>query len=341
MLPFEDYNLVSLAPSNPSNSMASGSACELKVGSQSENERSFSYDEAFCRNIGILTVEEQTRLCASRVALAGMGGVGGVYVEALARMGVGRFSIADGDDFEVVNFNRQMGGTLSSVGQNKARTMAQRIHAINPEATVNVWETHLNEGNVAEFLKDADVVVDAIEAFEIAAHRLLLREARARRLVAIFAAPMGFSAAMLIFGNEGMTADEYFDWQDGQGNMEQMARLALGVAPTGLHRANFDLRYVDMEQHTGPSNIAACLLCSGLVATEVARQLLRRPGARYAPAYLQFDSFSQRLSRGRLRWGNRGLGQRLKKWVLMRQFRTIHPRSVVRMSANYGAAPHT
>src|SRR5436190_7249977 len=76
----------------------------------------WSYEEAFRRNRGLCTDNEQHILRNSRVAIAGMGGVGGVHLVTLARLGVGKFTIADPDSFDVVNFNRQYGATMSNLG---------------------------------------------------------------------------------------------------------------------------------------------------------------------------------------------------------------------------------
>src|SRR5271165_2808853 len=69
-------------------------------------DTAWSYDEAFVRNRGLISSEEQRRLRDCRVAIAGMGGVGGVHLATLARLGVGHFTIADPDEFEIANFNR-------------------------------------------------------------------------------------------------------------------------------------------------------------------------------------------------------------------------------------------
>lgn len=66
----------------------------------------FDYDTAFSRNIGLVQPEEQQVLRGSTIAIAGMGGVGGVHLTTLARMGVGNFHIADFDIFEVHNLIR-------------------------------------------------------------------------------------------------------------------------------------------------------------------------------------------------------------------------------------------
>ena len=68
----------------------------------------FDYNTAFSRNIGWVTADEQRVLRGKRIAIAGMGGVGGLHLLALTRLGIGKFSIADPDTFELANFNRQV-----------------------------------------------------------------------------------------------------------------------------------------------------------------------------------------------------------------------------------------
>src|SRR6186713_2900679 len=77
------------------------------------------YERAFQRNLGLISDDEQQVLRRACVAVAGAGGVGGLHLLALARMGIGRFHLADYDTFEVSNFNRQFGATVSSIGQSK------------------------------------------------------------------------------------------------------------------------------------------------------------------------------------------------------------------------------
>src|SRR5688572_27053803 len=94
----------------------------------------WSYEEAFCRNLGLISREEQQKLRNSRVAIAGMGGVGGVHLLTLARLGIEKFTIADPDEFELANFNRQAGANIETLGQSKAGIMAAQARLINPEA---------------------------------------------------------------------------------------------------------------------------------------------------------------------------------------------------------------
>src|SRR5437867_9916117 len=79
----------------------------------------FNYDTAFSSNIGWVTESEQASLKTKRVAIAGVGGVGGVHLLTLARLGITRFTVADLDQFELKNFNRQVGATTAAVGRPK------------------------------------------------------------------------------------------------------------------------------------------------------------------------------------------------------------------------------
>ena len=82
-------------------------------------------DEAFSRNIGLLSKEEQDLLANTRVAIPGMGGVGGLHLITLTRTGVGKFNLADFDTFEPANVNRQFGARVPDFGRPKMEVMKE------------------------------------------------------------------------------------------------------------------------------------------------------------------------------------------------------------------------
>jgi molybdopterin/thiamine biosynthesis adenylyltransferase len=292
---------------------------QSEVGPAAAEGRAWSYDEAFVRNLGLIGRDEQRRLRESRVAIAGMGGVGGVHLITLARLGVGRFSIADPDTFETANFNRQYGAMLRNVGHKKAEVMAQEALEINPELDLRIFREPITAANVGEFLEGASVFLDAIDFFSFDTRRLIFREARQRGIWAITAGPVGFSAAWLLFDPNGMDFDTYFSLHDGMPPVDQFAAFTIGLAPAGTHWPYLDLSEVKGKAARGPSAGLACQLCSGIAAVEVAKVILGRKPLRPAPCYAQFDAYRCLLRRGRLRWGNRGPLQRLKRAVLRRR----------------------
>ena len=97
------------------------------------SEPAFSYAEMTTRNAGFVTPAEQERLRAASVFIPGVGGMGGAAFMALVRAGIGRFTIADLDRFEVSNLNRQLFATLDTAGRLKAEAAAEAALRINPE----------------------------------------------------------------------------------------------------------------------------------------------------------------------------------------------------------------
>jgi hypothetical protein len=278
----------------------------------------WSYDLAFSRNRGLISLSEQEVLRRSRVAIAGLGGVGGVHLVTLARLGIGNFSIADPDRFEVGNFNRQIGATTETLGKSKAEVMAAQALAINPEADIRVYPELITRENVSEFLAGCDVFLDGVDFFAMEARRLLFRKAQEQGIWSVTAGPLGFSTAWLSFDPHGMSFDRYFDFRDGMSPLEQAVAFAAGLAPRATHRTYFDLSQVDLGAHRGPSASLACQLASGVAAAQVVKILLRRGPLFAAPHYFQFDAYKGRLCHGRLWFGNRGPLQRLKRSILRR-----------------------
>ena len=277
----------------------------------------WSYREAYSRNLGLISAQEQERLRTSHVAIAGLGGVGGVDLVALARLGIGKFTIADHDVFEVRNTNRQYGATRSARGRLKADVMCEIVRDINPEAEIRVFREPIGPGNADAFLEGVDVMVDGIDAFEIDVRRLLYRKAREWGIYALGAGPVGFSTVWVIFGPQGMTFDRYFDLSDQMDATAQFVAYVVGMAPSMLQRPYMDLSYLDVKNHSGPSAGLACQLASGVVAAEVLKILLARGRIYEAPYYHQFDAYLGRFIRKRLIFGNRHPLQLIKRrWLL-------------------------
>src|SRR5205809_5797327 len=127
----------------------------------------FSFLAAFDRNIGWLTEWEQLALRSKRIAIAGMGGVGGFHFLTLARLGIGAFSIADLDHFEIANFNRQVGATMDTIGRPKVDVLAEMALAINPELNISRFENGVQDHNIDAFLAETDLFIDGFDFFAL------------------------------------------------------------------------------------------------------------------------------------------------------------------------------
>jgi len=284
------------------------------------NEVDRFYQQAFNRNIGLLTEDEQKRLRQARVAIVGMGGVGGFHLTTLARLGVGRFSIADMDSFEPANIQRQCGAYSDTMGKNKAEVMKGIALSINPHLEMRVFAEGVNKDNLDSFLDGAEVFIDGIDFFSIDERRLIFRRAAEKGAYAITAGPLGFGSAMLVFKPGGMTFDEYFDLNDRMSYEDKIIAFGIGLAPASVHMSYLKLEAVDLQKKTGPSLVSACNLSSVLAATETLNVLLRRNEPLTVPHYMQFDPFARRLKTGYLWLGNRNPIQRLKRALARRYF---------------------
>lgn len=132
----------------------------------------------FSRTALLVGTQAIEKLEASRVAIFGIGGVGGYVAEALARSGVGSFDLIDNDTVALTNLNRQIIATHATLGQPKVQVMAERIHAINPEAHVYVHQCFFLPENAHEFdFSQYDYVVDAVDT--VAAKITIIMAAKA------------------------------------------------------------------------------------------------------------------------------------------------------------------
>lgn len=271
----------------------------------------FNYDAAFSRNIGWLTRREQATLRQKRVAIAGLGGVGGIHLLTLCRLGVGKFHLADFDTFDLANFNRQAGATLSTLGRRKLDVMVLQAQDINPELELKGFAEGVQENNLEAFLDGVDLYVDALDFFAFDARRQVFAACAAKGIPAVTAAPLGMGAAVLNFLPGDMSFEDYFRFGDGP-EAEMPLRFLLGVAPARLQMGYLaDPSAVDLANRKGPSTIMACQLCAGVAATEALKILLGRGPVRAAPAGYHFDAYRNKLG---LTWrpgGNRNPLQRV------------------------------
>ena len=118
----------------------------------------------FSRTELLIGKEAVNKLKASRVAVFGVGGVGGYAVEALARSGVGALDLVDNDKICLTNINRQIIALHSTIGRYKVDVIKERVLDINPSCTVNTYKTFFMPETESEFdFSQYDYVVDAID----------------------------------------------------------------------------------------------------------------------------------------------------------------------------------
>jgi tRNA A37 threonylcarbamoyladenosine dehydratase len=138
----------------------------------------------FSRTELLLGKDNMERLQKARVAIFGIGGVGGYVVEALARSGVGTLDLIDDDKVCLTNINRQILATRKTVGKYKVDVAEERIHEINPDAVVHTYKTFYMPDTADQFdFSQYDYVVDAIDTVTGKVELVMQAQASGTRII--------------------------------------------------------------------------------------------------------------------------------------------------------------
>lgn len=256
------------------------------------------------RNAGFVTTDEQQRLQASTVAIAGAGGDGGQVAVILARMGVGRFRLADPEVFEPENLNRQAGSNVTTLGRNKADAVGDVIRRINPDATIATFPEGVTDACVDEFVDGADLVIDETEFTLPAIGVMIARSCRARGITVAMGLNVGFGCLVTTFTPEGISFERYL----GVSETDRLSAIAerevplnrwVPRLPSYAHRRT--LEAVQQGHISAPSVAPGVALAGGVLATEAFNSLTRRRRPVLAPRSIWVDALERRLRVIRLR----------------------------------------
>ena len=119
--------------------------------------------ERYQRNYATISYPEQIKLLQSSVAVIGCGGLGGNIIELLARLGIGKITLVDGDVFSENNLNRQLLCNEKNISRNKAEIAAERIQQINSSIKTITYSEFIDSVNIHEIIEGTDLVVDALD----------------------------------------------------------------------------------------------------------------------------------------------------------------------------------
>lgn len=156
----------------------------------------------YIRNREAVSVEEQLKLAASRVAVIGAGGLGGQVILLLARLGIGHLVVVDHDVFDETNLNRQALCHRESMGRPKSKEAAARVRSINPGVDVTPHQAKIDDSNARKILDGSDVVVDALD--NVSTRFALERATKALKIPLVHGAVAGFEGRMMtIFPDDG------------------------------------------------------------------------------------------------------------------------------------------
>lgn len=119
--------------------------------------------DRYRRNLGTMGIAGQLKLLRAHAGVVGAGGLGGYVVELLARCGVGRLTVIDGDSFDSTNLNRQLYALEGGLASDKAGAAARRVNEINGAVEVNAFLCRGDTGNLPRLLQGCDLVLDCLD----------------------------------------------------------------------------------------------------------------------------------------------------------------------------------
>ena len=281
----------------------------------------FVYEQAFSRNLGFLTREELQFLRTKKIAIAGLGGVGGSHLLTLTRLGIGNFNLAEFDIFEIQNFNRQAGANINTINSPKIDVMAAQAKAINPELNLTLFKEGVNSSNIASFFEGVDLYVDSLDFFVFETRRMVLGYCYQNKIPVTMVAPIGMGAALVNFLPGKMSFADYVQLKPGLTDLQSAIRFLVALSPSAPQKNSLvDSQFVDFSAQKGPSTPMGVELCAGVAGTEVLKILLKRGPVSAAPTSIHYDAYSNRLCKKWTPFGNRNPIQRLKIKIAEKKF---------------------
>jgi molybdopterin/thiamine biosynthesis adenylyltransferase len=193
--------------------------------------------ERYLRNHDALSLDEQEKLASKRVLIVGCGGLGGVVIECLARIGVGHMRVVDGDVFDESNLNRQLLSSRMNLGRPKTLAAQQRVMAVNPLVEVEAVQAELTAKNALELLAGCDAAVDCLD--NIPSRLLLQQAAKEAGIPLVHAAIAGWRGQVAVVQpGEDLLSLLYNNSRQEQGEEISTGTLSFTAATLGALQAS-------------------------------------------------------------------------------------------------------
>jgi molybdopterin/thiamine biosynthesis adenylyltransferase len=260
------------------------------------------------RNRGLISLEEQEIISETIICQAGVGGNADVLL-TLAQMGFQRFRIADPDTYDVSNLNRQLGGTIDTIGKKKVDIVAAELRRMNPNMTVEVFPQGVTEENVEEFLEGAHIVIDGMDNLVI--KKILFDVARSNGQPVFSSPVIGWTACLAVFDPiSSPTFTEFFGELPATPEEHERFGVRFGSmfmagSPMELDMTEFRKR---VQEGRTPSVAATCRLNAALVCSAIYGWLFEKGRIPVVPMTLQFDLLGARVAKA----------GPIKHWVISR-----------------------
>lgn len=252
----------------------------------------------FTRNLGFLRSEEQEKLNRTTVSIAGAGGDGGLLAEQIVRSGVGSIRLADPEDFDVENINRQAHSNFKELGRNKAEVVAEALLRINPWLDIEVYSEGIHEDNIERFVRGSNLIIDETEFTMPELGTMINRSARKYGIGVLMAMNIGFGAQVTSFvPGRGKSFEQWLGIPEGM-PLDEVKDLDIPISNWLGHLPS----YVDINvfsqvakgEISAPSLTGGVALASGIASEQALRHILggkgtKRPDPILAPGAIVVD----------------------------------------------------
>ncbi|MBQ2665739.1 HesA/MoeB/ThiF family protein [Methanobrevibacter sp.] len=167
------------------------------------------YWEMLTRQMPLVSRDEQEKFRNAAITVIGCGGIGGLAIEMLARMGVGKLVLVDEDSFDLSNLNRQTLSEYANIGGSKSEAAAEKVRKINPHVSVVSWDEHVDESNIDRLIEDSRIVIDALD--NVLTRVIVSRKAREYKIPFIHGAVHGTLGQITTFLPNTTSYEEMFN----------------------------------------------------------------------------------------------------------------------------------
>lgn len=251
----------------------------------------FDYENAFSRNIGIYSRDEQNLLFNCKVAIIGSGGDGGLLAERLIRSGIGEIRICDPEEFSIENLNRQFGSNIGTIGFSKSKVVGETLRKINPSANIVVWEEGVNSSNIETFIKGVDLIIDESEYSYPDLAIMINRVARKLSIPILTGANVALGANVFAFSPDGMSVEDYYKMPNVSLDEARDKTIPIStfcpIVPDYVDFAVF--RKVANGDIAIPAVSQSVSAVAAVVVNEAIEYLLGRRELVYVPRYISID----------------------------------------------------
>lgn len=235
------------------------------------------YAKMTCRNIGIFSTAEQNSIKKAKIAIAGIGGVGGLLAERLIRLGVGFLKITDPEKFEMSNLNRQFGCTSDTIGKYKACVIQNLCTEINPETEIIIDINGITDQKSAEnFCKDVDICVDEMDYGLFDQSVYLDNAIHKSNGFYIFSSAIGFRGVIYTFGPNCISLENFNNFKVNQtkADPESCYKTVLPAASSFLKGKENLIKDIIQGKIPAPTNSIGVGLTSIITAFEILNVIL-------------------------------------------------------------------